>query len=48
MFRHDSDHSYEHIMFEFETIWPLLRVGGILTSDDVHANNAWADFCSRH
>jgi len=48
MFRHDSDHSYEHMMFEFETIWPVLRVGGILMSDDVHANNAWADFCSRH
>ncbi len=48
MFRHDSDHSYEHMMFEFETISPALRVGGILTSDDVHVNNAWADFCSRH
>ena len=44
LFLHDSEHSYENMMFEFETTWPFLRRGGILLADDVTANNAFADF----
>lgn len=44
LFFHDSLHTYEHMLFEFCTIWPFLRKGGILCSDDVLLNNAWHDF----
>jgi predicted O-methyltransferase YrrM len=46
LFIHDSDHSYEHMIWEFQTAWPRLRAGGVLLSDDVNANAAWRDFMS--
>jgi predicted O-methyltransferase YrrM len=30
--------------FEFETVWPFLRKGGILIADDVGMNDAFSDF----
>ena len=47
IFLHDSDHSYEHMMWEYETAWPYIRAGGILLSDDVDFNSAMIDFCGR-
>jgi hypothetical protein len=44
VFIHDSDHSYEHMLFEFGAAWPALRPGGVLMSDDIDANAAWAEF----
>ncbi len=44
IFIHDSDHSYENMMFEFTTVWLCLRSGGILMSDDVNQNDAFLDF----
>jgi len=44
LFIHDSDHSYEHMMFEFRTAWPHIRPGGVLMSDDIDNNRSWADF----
>jgi predicted O-methyltransferase YrrM len=44
MFYHDSNHSYEHMMFEFKTACLYLKEGGIICSDDVNLNNAWIDF----
>lgn len=35
LFYHDSDHSYEHMLFEFRTVWPFLREDGVLIADDV-------------
>lgn len=46
-FFHDSDHSYEHMMFEFETIKPFLKSGGFLSSDDINKNSSFQDFVSR-
>jgi predicted O-methyltransferase YrrM len=43
-FFHDSDHSYKHMMFEFETVFPFLRNGGILSSDDINKNSSFQDF----
>lgn len=43
LFYHDSDHSYEHMMFEYTTVLPYLREGGILSSDDVSLNNAFRE-----
>lgn len=46
LFHHDSLHTYEHMYFEFQTVWQKLRTGGILASDDVDSNSAFSDFCT--
>lgn len=45
-FLHDSEHTYETMIFEYNTVWPYLREAGFLLSDDVHWNNAFRDFIS--
>jgi predicted O-methyltransferase YrrM len=51
LFHHDSLHSYEHMMWEYETARRWLRAGGVISSHDVIAGpwgkNAFADFCAR-
>jgi len=44
MFYHDSNHTYEHMTFEFTTALSCLKKGGIICSDDINMNNAWIDF----
>lgn len=44
MFFHDSDHASDLMKWEYETAWPTLRAGGILYSDDVDWNDAFASF----
>lgn len=44
IFYHDSDHSYENMMFEFKEAWPYLKESGILVSDDITDNQAFDDF----
>jgi predicted O-methyltransferase YrrM len=44
LFAHDSLHTYEHMKFEFEQAFPLLRSGGILIADDALWNEAFWDF----
>lgn len=44
IFFHDSDHSYEHMKFEFETVLPYLKAGGVLLSDDIDKNNSFQEF----
>jgi predicted O-methyltransferase YrrM len=44
LFFHDSLHTFDHMMFEYRTIWPLLKPGAILLSHDVHWNHAFRDF----
>ncbi len=46
-FIHDSQHTYEHMMWEFDTAWPHIRNGGILISDDTHWNNSFNDFVNK-
>lgn len=46
IFIHDSDHSYEHMMFEFRTIWPYLKNNGTFLAHDVGRNDAFFDFCN--
>lgn len=43
-FFHDSDHSYEHMTFEFTTIYPYLNKEGIISSDDINKNVSFQDF----
>ena len=44
-FLHDSDHSYDCMMFEYEEIFKVLKNKGILASDDIVWNNSFDDFC---
>jgi predicted O-methyltransferase YrrM len=44
IFYHDSEHSYENMKFEYETVWPKIFEGGLLLSDDVNWNNAFKEF----
>ena len=46
VFIHDSLHTYEHMMFEYRTVWPHLRNGGILLSDDTDWNQAFPEFAA--
>jgi predicted O-methyltransferase YrrM len=48
LFLHDSDHSYGHMLFEYETVLPRISPGGLLASDDVDGCFAFLDFCARH
>ena len=41
VFLHDSAHTYRTMRWEFATVWPYLRSGGVLLSDDVQNNKAF-------
>jgi len=45
IFFHDSVHSYSHMLWEYNTIWPHLN--SLLLSDDVHTNEAFDDFVKK-
>lgn len=44
LFLHDSEHSLPCMLFEFELAWAWLRPGGLLLSDDIDWNEAFATF----
>jgi predicted O-methyltransferase YrrM len=44
MFFHDSDHTYDHMMFEFREAKRKLRAGGLVVADDVSWNASVWDF----
>jgi predicted O-methyltransferase YrrM len=48
LFFHDSLHTYDHMMFEFETMWPRLAEGACLLTHDVHWNLSFRDFARRY
>lgn len=48
IFFHDSDHSYEHMMFEFNTALPYLFDKKIILSDDVDLNDSFKDFSKKN
>jgi predicted O-methyltransferase YrrM len=43
-FLHDSEHSYECMIFEYQQAWGYLKPGGLLVSDDTSWNSAFDDF----
>jgi hypothetical protein len=47
-FFHDSEHSYENMMFEYEWAYSNLSENGVIASDDIEWNNAFRDFKNRH
>ncbi|REJ84073.1 MAG: class I SAM-dependent methyltransferase [Bacteroidetes bacterium] len=44
IFFHDSDHSYDNMMFEFGAVYDSIKEEGLILSDDVHKNNSFRDF----
>ncbi len=48
IFYHDSEHSYNNMMREFEWAYSHVPKGGIISSDDIAWNNAWSDFLKKH
>jgi len=44
VFIHDSLHTYEHMLWEYRFIYPHLRQGGLLVSDDAMWNSAFLEF----
>jgi predicted O-methyltransferase YrrM len=44
LIHYDSDKTYIGRIWAYNTLWPALRVGGILVSDDIQDNFAFADF----
>lgn len=44
VFIHDSLHTYDHMLWEFRTVYPRLRTGGLLISDDAAWNLAFSEF----
>ena len=47
IFFHDSDHSYENMLFEFKWAWEALEAA-VIISDDIDGNDAFYDFCKAH
>lgn len=45
-FLHDSLHPYEHMLWEFKTVGPHLRPGGLFLAHDVGRHEAFRDFMS--
>lgn len=48
IFIHDSDHSYQNMMWEFERGYQKIKSGGLLLSDDITDNTSWPDFVGKH
>ena len=48
MFFHDSEHSFENMMFEFEWAKEHLNNGGFIVSDDINWNDAFYQFSEKH
>jgi len=48
IFLHDSEHTYEMMMFEYEQAWKHLGTNGVLVSDDIDMSNAFEGFARMH
>jgi len=48
LFIHDSLHTRSNMTWEFETVWPHLRPGGVLIADDVQSQPAFEEFVARN
>jgi predicted O-methyltransferase YrrM len=48
LFYHDSDHTYDHMMFEFREAKRKLAPGGLIVGDDISWNASVWDFADEH
>lgn len=44
LFHYDSDKSYEGRKYAYNLVWPKLKIGGILISDDIEDNSYFSKF----
>jgi len=47
VFIHDSLHTYDHMMWEFETAYPYIQPGGLLLADDACWNDSFRDLARK-
>jgi len=47
-FFHDSEHSYENMLFEYEWAYSRISQNGVIASDDIGWNQAFRDFAKTH
>jgi predicted O-methyltransferase YrrM len=47
LFVHDSLHTYRNMRREIETVWPRLRIGGVILADDVERNRAFGELLQK-
>ncbi len=47
LFYHDSDHSYPHMTWELNTVWPHLAQGALVVADDIAWSTAFWDFARK-
>lgn len=48
IFLHDSQHTYEHMKWEYETVWSHIKNNGMLLSDDTNwGMNAFDEFAKK-
>ncbi len=45
IFLHDSEHSYQNMLWEYKTAWGNLRKSGVLLSHNISHSRAFPDFC---
>ncbi len=48
IFVHDSEHSYQNMIFEYNAVWNYIKAGGLLVSHDINMNKAFRDFAKLH
>ncbi len=46
IFLHDSLHTRENMLWEYQTAWPFINEGGLLLSHDIYCNESFIEFCS--
>ncbi|MFC1946348.1 class I SAM-dependent methyltransferase [Chloroflexota bacterium] len=46
IFLHDSEHTYQNMLFEYQTAWTYLQPGGLLLSHNIDTSDAFPDFCN--
>jgi predicted O-methyltransferase YrrM len=47
MFLHDSEHTYDNMMYELSTAWKYLKKKGVLCADDICMTDAFHDFVQK-
>lgn len=46
IFLHDSLHTKENMLWEYQTAWPFINESGLLISHDIYCNDSFIEFCS--
>lgn len=45
IFFHDSEHTYNNMLWEYNTAWVYIKTGGLLLSHNITDSDAFPDFC---